>query len=169
LGKTTDPSRHSEHPAGWGLFTTASRAQIIAGLSGFLTLSQSHDGPLANALSETAPAGDDPVYEAIAKQITTSERFAAVLETESDTSISNEDYEDVLKIADDEYYNALWELLTVEPTNMEGVTALLEHLGQDEEESTVLGVLGDCWPDEVAALPLWLAETMTRLIDEQSA
>jgi hypothetical protein len=112
-----------------------------------------------------ATSEPDPIFAVIAEHQTAIEAHVrAVEEYDEDTP------SEVYQRSDD----ALWELLTVQPTTLAGIAALLHHVGQDqwldlddsdvEGNETVLSAAHSDFPQAAQEFPVCLAEIMRAIL-----
>jgi hypothetical protein len=119
------------------------------------------------------PPADDPIYALIAEHREAIKALHTVgnILADMEPSADGEAEDAVVAAADRRFGAALVAVLTVQPTTMAGVAALLEHLGTQEflglakSEETILSDAFQYGPANAAALqfPRMLAATVRRL------
>jgi hypothetical protein len=96
----------------------ASRRTLLIGLAAAATpLAPA----LANALSEPAPATADPIFAVIAEHVAATKAYVASCHADTATT-------DLMERSHD----AWLAVMTAQPTTVQGVAALLEHVGRSE-------------------------------------
>jgi hypothetical protein len=139
------------------------------------------------AVAVAASSAPDPIFAVIAKHRATieAEHQAVIIVGEMIDSGPNKDprsdaAKSALAAARDRDQDARWEVLTVQPTTLAGVAALLDHVGQGQflgfegaDDETILSI--DILNDQECPLkraaqgfPIHLAETIRGQIGGQS-
>jgi hypothetical protein len=150
----------------------APQASRRALLMGFAAAATPMAPGLASALSESALAVADPIFDLIEKHKAARDAARTFSACWSDMSPRDPEYDVVGEQFDDAYEGerkALIALLTRQPTTIAGVVAVLEHVGQTDwvfgdSEDTVLTDSSERDIEEAKVFPKHLAAALRKII-----
>jgi hypothetical protein len=108
---------------------TASRRAL---LMGFAAAATPMAPALANALSEPAPGGADPVFAAIDHHVKTMEAWFDAMRRQGDTSAERKALDELSADLCGRETDASFAVVMAQPTTLAGVCALLHHVAQHQ-------------------------------------